>query len=650
MQIAPSNSCLVLFVGPELVQSPLRHPVLKLMHRFTARTRYWLLFFALLLLSFLALQKLAGYTFMRINVANSQSAYLTVYWTTAAEPDWSESRARALYVNSRKRNFVLPIPVVLSQIKRLRVDPSFVKNIRTEIRQLSLYSIGVKSVHFDTPGAFKAFNANQDVGQLDRRQGLFFRSQGNNAELVAELSAEPLAYTGGLMLAQSALMALLLMSLITRFPWLFQNLRWVPAGLLVAAGAALTMASITNINTHPDEKTHIDDALYYASHYSPPKVCDPQTLYTHTAYGVSRLDKREIAYYVAGRYLQLLAFVPGQDYLKLRYLNVAMLFILAWLAFRNTRARYLMTPLLLTPQAWYLFSYYNSDALSLFAVTLLAYQVFVPQSMLRRLLNGERPPGTIIWILGLALIVAMQYWVKLNYMFYPILLLMLAAAWWLLNRRLPGFQYALPIVIALLFGTSLYAGWEYKRHSVNDFATSRKIAECMEITAATRFKPSTPLNKLDPGLRLRERGISLSDMLIKWQWAKRTFYTGLGAYGYTEFLNSDRHYRLAGVLLTLFFLYVILNVAIRGDAMARLSVLSVLAAMAGITFAAIINNWTQSFQTQGRYLMVYLPLLGSLMAMYPEKLNEKWLSLLALAAFMLGLYSFYAVGLIEVPH
>jgi hypothetical protein len=132
-------------------------------------------------------------------------------------------------------------------------------------------------------------------------------------------------------------------------------------------------------------------------------------------------------------------------------------------------------------------------------------------------------------------------------------------------------------------------------------------------------------------------------------WARRTFYTALGAYGYTQYLSPDRHYVLASASIVLFFLYVIMLVFIKGDGMARMSVLSVLAAMAGLTMAAIINNWEQSFQTQGRYLLVYLPMLGTLTVMYAHKLNTRWLSLLAMGPFLLGLYSFYAVALVELP-
>jgi hypothetical protein len=123
----------------------------------------------------------------------------------------------------------------------------------------------------------------------------------------------------------------------------------------------------------------------------------------------------------------------------------------------------------------------------------------------------------------------------------------------------------------------------------------------------------------------------------------------LGAYGYTEYLSPDRHYKLAITLIMLFYLYVLVMIVVRGDGLARLSVLSVLAAMTGLTMAAIINNWDQSYQTQGRYLLVYLPMLGTLIAMYSHILSTRWLSVLAMGPFLLGLYSFYAIALVELP-
>ena len=621
------------------------------MQWFTGRVRYWLTLAVLFALSFMALQKLAGYSFMRIDMANSHSTYVRVYWTTAEDPNWSESKVATLYAGNHKRQFILPMPVALSRIEQLRISPGFLAGIKTEIREIGFHSLYSKSVVFKSKGSFSRLKAGPDIGNLKhKKSGLSFESTGTNPQLTVDFPATGSQPEPGLLIAQSVLLALLLMSLISRLPWLFENLRWVPAGLLVAASSSLAIATVSNLNTHPDEITHIYAAQYYAHRYVPPEVCSVEARYTYTDYGVSRLDKREIAYFVGGRYLQLLEFIPGPNYLKLRYFNVALLFVLALLAFRQVRARFLFLPLLLTPQAWYLFAYYNSDALSLFVVALTAYQVFVPQSMVRRILNGERPPGWVLWVLGIALIMAMQYWVKLNFMFYPILLSMLGASWWLINRRLPDMRNIAPLVVAFVLGTSLFLSWEISRHAVNDFATAEKVHDCQELTAAYRFKPSTPLNKLDPGLRLRDRGVTLTEMLVDMDWARRIYFTALGAYGYTEYLSPDRHYVLASALIMLFFLYVMISILAKGDGLARLSALSVLAAMAGITMAAIITNWDQAFQTQGRYLLVYLPMLGTLISLYAHKLNTSWLSILAMGPFVLGLYSYYAIALVELPN
>ena len=138
-------------------------------------------------------------------------------------------------------------------------------------------------------------------------------------------------------------------------------------------------------------------------------------------------------------------------------------------------------------------------------------------------------------------------------------------------------------------------------------------------------------------------------MLSERNWAVRIFYTGLGAYGYTEYLNQTGHYEIVSTFILLLLAYVMVTVARRGGLMGRLSVLSTVAAIFGITAAAAYFNWTGDYQPQGRYLMVYFPMLGTLIAMYWQKLNVFWLSALAMLPFFMGLYSFISVALVEIP-
>lgn len=615
------------------------------------RARHWLVFGLLLIICFFALQKLASYSMVRVVLESSHATTFKVYWTTEAFDGWAESNSAAMRISNRKNHYVLPIPIALEKIKQLRIDPSGHRGVETTIRALSLHHLYTKSVKFGglKNNSFSGFTANEDASSSKLGKQLKVKASGNDPVFVMDMPAlenQPQPWLLGL---QSGLLALLFYGLLMRSSSLLvEQLRWVPAAMLVAGTAVMVMASVSNYNTHPDEFVHIANARYYLDHYVPPEVCADDSRDTYTVYGVSRLDKREIAYYIGGRYLQLLDVVPVREYMKLRYLNVALFFILVLLAFREVKARIIFLPLLLTPQAWYLFSYYNSDALSLFVVMITAYQVLVPKSMLRRLLLGERPPAYILWVLGISMVIAMQYWLKLNYVFYAIFLVMLGASWGLLNRRLPQMQAAMPLAIAFVLGTSTFLSWEVSRHANNDFALSEKAKICQEKLATRIYKPSTSLVETHGTFRLKAKGYTIEDVFFKLKWPERIFYTGLGTYGYTEYLNSYLHFEIVTAFILLLFLYAVVMISIKGDGFARMAVLSTVAAIGGVTLAAFWVNWNDDFQPQGRYLMVYLPLFGSLMAMYRHKLNMAVVSLLAGVPFLLAVLSFFAVALLEI--
>lgn len=601
------------------------------------------------MLSYLCLQWMANSTLVQIDISHSQKDLFKVYWTTANDGSWTESKSASVYVNRRKRNHILRLPIGLPDIEILRIDPGERKGVKTDITEISLYNLSTGKVQFKGQQAFSGFEPIKHVAQRKPGATLSFVSSGNDPGFIVDSPHSGLSPSPLLMLGLAGLLALFMQSLISRFSWLVQDLRWVPAGMLLVACIIVALAMTTRQSAHPDEGVHLKSAHYYADHFAPPKICSKESRFTYSMYGISRVDNREIAYYVGGRYLQLVDFIPAAEHIKLRFLNIMMFLVLVLLAFSHVRARYLFLPLLLTPQAWYLFSYYNSDALSLFAVCLTAYQVFVPESMLRRLLQGERPPGYMFWVLGLVVIVAMQFWLKLNYVFYPIMLGMLGVSWWLSKRRFPSLLFTRPLWVALALGTALFLSWEVSRHAINDFVMIDRALECREQVAAVEYKPSTPLDKTPYNFRLRDKGLSLNYMLFERKWFERIFYTGLGAYGSTEYLNQTAHYEMVSAFILVLLAYVILMVVFRGGVMGRLSVLSMLAAMAGITFAAAYSNWTGDFQPQGRYLMVYFPMLGTLIAMYWQEMNARYLSVLAMVPFFMALYSFLTIALIEIP-
>ncbi len=601
------------------------------------------------MLCYAGLKVVSHYTFVSLQIENSHSSFFKVYWTTDQHPSWSEGQSSVLYANSQKNNFILPLDVALADIRLLRFDPAVKRGVDTTILRIGLHNVDTRSSIFDSAEAFEQLKPNDQVRKLPIDSSFSYRSLGNDPGFLVDLAEAELQPQPLVRLTLALILASVLFGLYLSFPSLNKELRIVPLGMLIVGGAVLALSTVSKFDTHPDEVTHVTNAEFYRTHYKPPEACSDETRYTYTTYGVSRLDNREIAYYLGGRYLQLVEAIPATNYSKLRYLNVALFLMLLLMAVRAPQSRILFLPLLLTPQAWYLFSYYNSDALSLFAVYLAAFQVFVPTSILRRLLRGERPPTLVLGVILIALVIALQYWVKLNYIFYPLFLIMLGLSWWILNRRMPDLTTAAPIMAALVLGTSLFLSWEVSRHAINDFSLAEKAYSCREITAGRLYKPSTPLDKVHLNFRLRDKGYSLVDMVTRKNWFERIYSSALGTYGYTQYSNSINHYKIVSLFILLLFAYVVVTVLVRGDAMARMAVLSTIAAIGGITFAAALNNWDQDYQPQGRYLMVYLPLFGSLMAMYAHKLSLKMVTLLGLIPFLMGLYSFYAVALIEIP-
>jgi len=609
-----------------------------------------LAFLALFALGYFMLGHLASYTLVSVDLSNSHSSKFKLYWITDNNHAWSEKNAAAVYVNSRKKHHRLLLPVEAGKIRGLRIDPTDRKGVKSVIRSIDLYSVGRTPVSIDSRKEFSRLKANDEVDELSvSKSSINLTAIGDDPYLVAEISpGQP--YPAFFSRAVPAMvLGLVGVMLIIMLPGLSRELRFVPGAMLLAGVLVTAMASLTRDNAHPDESVHIKVAQYYQHHYSPPVVCSRESLFTYSIYGVSRLNKREIAYYLGGRYLQMVSAVPANDYLKLRFLNVAMFAVLVLLAFVKPMFRYIALPLLLTPQAWYLFGYYNSDALSLFGVCLFAWQLFDSNSVLRKIFHGEHVRLAALAAVSLALLFALQLWLKINFMFYHFFVVMLAVSWLLARRSIPRPASLVTLSVSVILGMSLFMGWEGWRRGVNDFQLAEKFAQCQELTAGEIYKPSTPLEHTHPTLRLRDKGVSLLTMLEKYNWTQRIFYTALGAYGYTEYLSVNRHYEIVSGFILLLFMYVSMTVIIRGNGFDRLSVLSALAAMAALVVAAAGTSWINDMQAQGRYLLVFLPIFGSLLLLHRQRLNLLVVTSLSLVPFILALASFILIGLLELP-
>jgi uncharacterized membrane protein len=64
---------------------------------------------------------------------------------------------------------------------------------------------------------------------------------------------------------------------------------------------------------------------------------------------------------------------------------------------------------------------------------------------------------------------------------------------------------------------------------------------------------------------------------------------------------------------------------------------------------SLYHSWTKDFQAQGRYLIPILPMLGVLCAQGRNAISQKIFTLFTTSMFLLSVYSYICVALLEIP-
>jgi len=163
--------------------------------------------------------------------------------------------------------------------------------------------------------------------------------------------------------------------------------------LILAFGAVVTMAVVSRIDSHPDEGFHVLSASYYKDHWLPPDAGNPDMAnYLHGHYGVSHLlvFPPQITYLVASKLVSPIANIFRSFAHGLRLFQVVLFLILVLaVALRPRLDPAYSFFLLLTPQLWYVFSYFNSDAFAFFVTFLVALLLGYPDSIVMRFFKGD---------------------------------------------------------------------------------------------------------------------------------------------------------------------------------------------------------------------------------------------------------------------
>lgn len=156
-----------------------------------------------------------------------------------------------------------------------------------------------------------------------------------------------------------------------------------------AFGLILAMVFAGNRTCHPDEWGHLLSAGFYSESWLPRAVDDPKVLETVNPWGASYVFRTEVGYWFAGKFSALLSGLVHGDYLRGRLFNAFLFLILCIIAARRAQsAPLLLLALVVSPQIWYTFSYFNGDAFAFFVAMLIAWQLVDPESLANRFLDG----------------------------------------------------------------------------------------------------------------------------------------------------------------------------------------------------------------------------------------------------------------------
>jgi hypothetical protein len=422
--------------------------------------------------------------------------------------------------------------------------------------------------------------------------------------------------------------------------------------LMLTAVLALTatMAAISEIESHPDEFAHILASEYYTEHWLPPAADDPGIRGTYSQYGSSRLNTDEVYYLLNGTFTRALAPLQLSKVLEMRLFNVFLLALILLYAIRVPESRLVAAPLLISAQAWYLFSYCNSEAFALTVAFIAGSQIVTPQSAFNRILFGAEQGGWKFAAWWPVLPFGSLFLLKSNFYAYTALAFWFVCVMvWQNTERGSRAPVLRRLVIFTLLCLSPLAVKRAADIHANGFDRHDKIVKMRNELSKPMLNPDNPVEKLHYNISMKKKGYSVERLINKDRWFEKTFRSAFGVYGYFSISGGLGYYdgvRYTGLaFLILFFGSIFLRAGPANSLLAA----SVAAVGLALIAASFHHSWVKDFQPQGRYLLPILPMLGMICARTREYVSARILAVFLVAMFLLAAYSFIFIGLTNIP-
>ena len=423
-------------------------------------------------------------------------------------------------------------------------------------------------------------------------------------------------------------------------------------------GMMIAMAFVGGRNSHPDEWSHILCADYYRDSWLPGAVDDPKVLKTVGGWGTSYLFRVDIVYWFAGKFSSILSGLVNNHYLRVRLFNAMLFCVLGLIASRKTRsAPLLILALVVSPQIWYIFSYFNGDGFAFFVAFLIAWQLIDSDSLTNQYLCSpdivNKVSGGVLFrvLLGLMLLS------KANYYLYVVFVLFVIAWRFVFEKEYAKVSGHLFLIkkAALISGVALcicLPPMVYDQY-INDFRKHEKMLDVSENHAAPEFKPSTLRNNISASyrcLRLRDKGVTLQQLFLHDpEWRDFSYKSFFGLYGNMDIHSGKGYYRAVTHVLGAFFLLVFFYAAFTLPKRDGIFILFVFLFVGLAVGQSLYTSWVTDYEPQGRYLFPILPMLIIGLTKLPVSFREKVVPSFSFVFLMLSAWSFLSTALKMIP-
>lgn len=416
----------------------------------------------------------------------------------------------------------------------------------------------------------------------------------------------------------------------------------IPICLTIAFLLIIKMSTDSAFSVHPDEYQHFVAARYYFTYWLPPLVGDPRTLDTYGPYGISYLDLPDIVYLIAGKFHNLLIFFEISSYQILRLFNVLLFLIICVVSF-TSRNKIVLGVLLLSPQIWYIFSYFNADALPLFLTFLIVLLVSPKDGMFNKYIKGGHwAQGVLIGTLVGLLCIS-----KINYLPFIIYIFLYLFIFLYYKRPLNSINIKKIILMIAIAATIPILRYSYDI-SVNGIDKVSKMLIFSNQVAIPGLKPFAPTYQNRITFKMKDHNISYPDLFRKFKWGEISFASMIGIYGGMNILADQWYYNLEGLLYLILMVYIIFHILKNYPTQDKQILFASVACSILVILISSYHSWTNDFQAQGRYLFPLYGIFAFLLGRNPQLFKTKTISIVIFLLVILSAYSFIFTGLAQL--